>query len=116
MVMRDNNEGEGNVFVLKDRATSQSRAAVMTVETDDDASNDAERTSITVHLWLAELITGVLEVDANNHIHRFATGALYQPGVRPLFRCVHCSMSHGALHTFVPCRLHGCLRSAFVSN
>jgi len=58
------------------------RAAVMSVEIQDASEENAEEepAGMMVHLWRAELLTAVVEVDRHNVIQKAGASPLHQAG------------------------------------
>ena len=63
-------------------AQNMFRAAVMSVEIQDASEENAEEepAGMTVHLWRAELLTAVVEVDRHNVIQKAGASPLHQAG------------------------------------
>ena len=64
------------------------RSAVMSVEIQDASEENAEEepAGMTVHLWRAELLTAVVEVDRHNVIQKAGASPLHQAGASPAAR------------------------------
>jgi hypothetical protein len=76
---------------------NQTKAALLQLEvelTDDDEHAIA---SITAHIWRAELLTGVLEVDKGQVITKAGCCPLHQPGGRNIRCC--CRYGNTGSHT-----------------
>lgn len=71
-------------FEVKDRTAGAARPAVLSLEVqradEEEAHHDAH--VITLHLWRAEMVAAVVEVDATNHIQRVLPG-MFPPGAPP---------------------------------
>lgn len=72
-----NTGGFGSHLHLK----SQFRAAVMSVEAQDTSQEDgAAAQGMNVHLWHADVLSAVMEVDRHTVIHKTGTCPLHQAG------------------------------------
>ena len=69
-------------------AQNMFRSAVMSVEIQDASEENAEEepAGMTVHLWRAELLTAVVEVDRHNVIQKAGASPLHQAGASPAAR------------------------------
>lgn len=59
---------------------SRTKPALMGIEVQQVESDDTVMINIFVHLWRADMLTGVLEVDRNGIIMRAGCCPLHQPG------------------------------------
>lgn len=60
--------------------SSQTKPAMLSLEVDVADDDDHSITAITAHVWRAEMLTGVLEVDKDQIITKAGCCPLHQPG------------------------------------
>lgn len=75
--------------------SNQTKAALLQLEVELTDDDDHRIVSISAHVWRAELLTGVLEVDKTQTIVKAGCCPLHQPGVsllgdglRNMFVCI----------------------------
>lgn len=60
---------------------SQTKAALLQLEVEQSEDDEHGISSITAHIWRAEMLTGVLEVDKEQLITKSGCCVLHQTGV-----------------------------------
>lgn len=67
---------------------NQTKAGLLQLEVVEADDEHGGVTSIMAHLWRADMLTGVLEVDKGGIIQKAGCCALHQPGALPCARAV----------------------------
>ena len=67
-------------MVQNNLLNSQTKPAVLQLELEHSEQDEHTISSITAHVWRADMLTGVLEVDKDQMITKAGCCPLHQPG------------------------------------